>query len=50
MGQVEPDPEDRLYALLVESEGDLAHARYNALRQEAVSFANACRAARLDDA
>jgi hypothetical protein len=45
---VEPDPEDRLYQLLEETEGDLAHARYNALRSEVVSFANACRSARVD--
>jgi hypothetical protein len=44
----EPNPENRLYALLAETEGDLAHARYNALRQQLVSFANACRAARVD--
>ena len=44
----ELDPENRLYALLARSEGDLAHARYNALRQELVSFANACRSARVD--
>lgn len=48
VGHIEADPEERLYALLVESEGDLAHARYNALRQQVVSFANACRAARVD--
>ena len=48
MGPVEPDPEQRLYDLLAESEGALAHARYNALRQEVVSFANACRSARVD--
>ena len=45
----EPDPENRLYALLAETEGDLAHTRYNALRQQVVSFANACRTARVDD-
>jgi hypothetical protein len=44
---VEPDADERLYHLLVASEGDLAHARYNALRAEVVSFANACGAARL---
>jgi hypothetical protein len=44
----EPEPENRLYALLAETVGDLAHARYNALRQQLVSFANACRAARVD--
>jgi hypothetical protein len=45
----EPDPENRLYAMLAKTEGDLAHARYNALRQQLVSFANACRAARVHD-
>jgi hypothetical protein len=44
----ESDPENRLYARLVETEGDLAHARYNALRQQLVSFANVCRAARVN--
>ena len=48
VGAVEADPEQRLYDLLAESEGDLAHARYNALRREVVSFANACRSARVD--
>jgi hypothetical protein len=47
VGDVEPDPEARLYELLSESEGALAHARYNALRQQVVSFANACRPARV---
>lgn len=47
-GPVEPDPDERLYELLAGSEGALAHARYNALRQELVSFANACRDARVD--
>jgi hypothetical protein len=45
---VEPDPENRLYRLLEETEGALAHARYNALRGQVVSFANACRSARVD--
>ena len=45
---VEPDPEERLYGLLQETEGDLAHARYNALRRQVVSFANACPSARVD--
>jgi hypothetical protein len=48
VGVVEPDPEQRLYDLLDRSEGDLAHARYNALRSQVVSFANACRRARAD--
>ena len=42
------DPEHRLYAMLSQSEGDLAHARYNAYRQRIVSFANACSSARID--
>jgi len=45
--RTELEPEQRLYDLLAESEGDLAHTRYNALRGQVVSFANACRAARL---
>ena len=45
---VEPDPEQRLYDRLEQSEGDLAHARYNALRRRVVSFADACRLARAD--
>ena len=48
VGAVEPDPEQRLYDLLARSEGELAHARYNALRSQVVSFANACRSARVD--
>ncbi|MEQ1856473.1 MAG: hypothetical protein ABL963_08385 [Longimicrobiales bacterium] len=47
VGRVEPDAEVRLYHLLEESDGDLAHARYNAVREQVVSFANACRLARL---
>jgi hypothetical protein len=48
VGVREANPDERLYALLTETEGDLAHTRYNALRQQIVSFANACRAARVD--
>lgn len=48
VGIVQPDPEQRLYDLLCQSEGDLAHARYAALRSQVVSFANACRGARVD--
>ncbi len=44
----ELDPERRLYALLARTEGDLAHARYGALLRRLVSFANACRQARID--
>ncbi len=42
------DPDHRLYAMLSQTEGDLAHARYNAYRQRIVSFANACSSARID--
>jgi hypothetical protein len=48
VGAVEPGADERLYALLAETEGALAHARYNALRREVVSFADACRLARTD--
>jgi hypothetical protein len=37
-----PDPELRCYRLIEEKHGDMAHARYNALRQQVVSFANSC--------
>ena len=46
--RVLPDPEATLYRLLSERDGDLAHARYNAYRREAVSFADACGAFRID--
>jgi hypothetical protein len=42
------DPEHRLFDLLSQTEGDLAHARYNAYLRRLVSFADACRFARLD--
>lgn len=42
------NPEDRLYALVSEQAGALAHARYNALLRRMVSFADACRGARVD--
>jgi hypothetical protein len=48
VGRVEANPDERLYDLLQTSEGDLAHFRYNALRQQVVSFANACHLARID--
>jgi len=48
VGEVEPDPDERLYDLIARTEGDLAHARYNALRRQVVSFADACRLARVD--
>jgi hypothetical protein len=46
IGPVEEDPERRLYAALSGSEGDLAHARYNAWLKRLVSFADACRVIR----
>jgi len=42
------DAEDRLYGLLRERSGDLAHARYSALLRQMSSFANACHGLRLD--
>lgn len=48
VGNVLEDPERRLYELLERTEGDLAHARYNAWLRRLVSFADACRFARLD--
>ena len=48
LGATEADPERRLYERLERSEGALAHARYNALRRRVVSFADACRLARVD--
>lgn len=48
VGRVESDPEQRLFVLLQELEGELAHARYNALLRRTVSFADACRGARVD--
>ena len=41
-------PEDRLYDRMVARHDELAHARYGALLRQAVSFANACRGARVD--
>ena len=43
-----PEPESRLYELLEDTEGELAHARYNALLRQVVSFADACPLARVD--
>jgi len=40
------DPERRLYEILSRTEGDLAHARYNAWLRRLVSFADACHLAR----
>ena len=47
LGAVEADPERRLYELLTRTEGDLAHARYGAHLRLMVSFADACRVARV---
>lgn len=48
VGATLPDPERRLFELLSRTEGDLAHARYNAYQQRMASFADACSAARVD--
>ena len=42
VGEVEAQPEIRLYEMLSRSEGDLAHARYTAYLRRLVSFADAC--------
>ena len=42
IGGVEQDPERRLYQLLAQTEGDLAHARYTAHLRQLASFADAC--------
>ncbi len=36
-----PTPEERLYALIAESEGDGAHSRYNSLIRRLISFEQA---------
>jgi len=41
-----PSPERRLYALLQQTEGDAAHARYNALIRRLVSYERAAECAR----
>ena len=48
LGRTDPDPEDRLYGLLSQRSGDLAHARYNAYLSQISSFANACHSRRAD--
>lgn len=48
VGATLADPESRLYASLREANPDLAHARYGAWLRRLVSFADACRAARVD--
>jgi hypothetical protein len=47
VGQVLPEPETRLYELLLAEAGDLAHARYAAHLEQIASFADACHLARL---
>lgn len=47
LGDALEDPERRLYRLLARTEGDLAHARYNACLRQLVSFADACHLARI---
>ena len=47
IGAVERDPERRLYELLAQTEGDLAHARYTAHLRQVASFADACRLFRI---
>jgi hypothetical protein len=47
VGSVLDDPERRLFDLLSERDGDLAHARYNAFLRRLVSFADSCRLARV---
>lgn len=48
VGQELDDPERRLFQLLSQTDGDLAHARYSAWLRQLVSFADACRLARID--
>lgn len=48
IGATLDEPEKSLYRLLVRSEGVLAHARYGAYLRQLVSFADACRSARVD--
>jgi hypothetical protein len=48
VARVHDNPEQRLYDLLAQQAGDLAHARYGAYLRRIVSFADACRGARLN--
>lgn len=48
VGPTIEDPERRLFGLLQDTEGDLAHARYNAWLRQLVSFADACGVVRVD--
>ena len=43
--EIVEDPEHRLYALLVRTEGDAAHSRFNALVRRLVSFERAAESA-----
>jgi hypothetical protein len=47
VGVVHDNPEQNLYRMLAQSAGDLGHARYGAYLRRMVSFADACRGARL---
>jgi hypothetical protein len=47
LGPGHDEPEARLYDLLERDAGDQAHAEYGAYLRRLVSFADACRAARL---
>ena len=47
VGSALDDPERRLFELLSQRDGDLAHARYKAFLRRLVSFADSCRLARL---
>jgi hypothetical protein len=49
VGTTLPEAEDRLYALLSKTLGDLAHARYLAWLEQMASFADACRYRRLPE-
>jgi hypothetical protein len=49
VGTTLPDADDRLYALLSGTQGDLAHARYLAWLDQLASFADACRYRRRPD-
>jgi len=47
VGSVHVNPEERLYDLLSQQKGDLAHARYGAYLKQMSAFADACYRARL---
>ena len=47
ISSVHSDPEQRLYDLISQDAGDLAHARYNAYLRQIVSFSEACRLVRI---